>query len=88
MALALVCQVTGWLLIATALPRLPALETSILLLAQPIGTLLLGLAIFDERLSTIQWAGVALVLAGISVLTLGRTVRVTFFLLSLTAAAD
>jgi drug/metabolite transporter (DMT)-like permease len=34
--LALASQVVGWLLIATALPRLPAVETSIILLIQPV----------------------------------------------------
>ena len=34
--LALVSQVFGWMLIATALPRLPAVETSVLLLGQPV----------------------------------------------------
>lgn len=68
-ALAIVCQVTGWLLIATALPRLPALETSTMLLAQPIGTLLLCVVLFDERLSVVQWIGVGVVTVGIAVLS-------------------
>jgi len=75
MALAIVCQVGGWLLIGTALPRLAALETSILLLAQPIGTLLLSMAFFDERLSSVQWMGVALVMVGIAALTMGKSVK-------------
>jgi drug/metabolite transporter (DMT)-like permease len=33
--LALVSQVAGWLLIATALPRLPAVETSVLCSSSP-----------------------------------------------------
>ena len=64
-ALALVAQVVGWLLIATALPQLPAVETSILLLVQPVLTVLWGRVFFDERLSVIQWAGIGLVLAGV-----------------------
>jgi drug/metabolite transporter (DMT)-like permease len=69
LALALVCQVTGWLLIAVALPRLPALETSVLLLLQPMATVLWASIIFTERLSPLQWAGVALVLGGIAALS-------------------
>jgi drug/metabolite transporter (DMT)-like permease len=70
--LALTSQVMGWLLIATALPRLPSVETSILLLGQPIFTVIWGLMIFDERLSMLQWSGSALVLAGVTVLSVSR----------------
>lgn len=73
--LALVAQVVGWLLIATALPRVPALETSVLLLLQPMATVLWGLLLFSEDLSGLQWAGVALVLAGVGALTLRGSVE-------------
>lgn len=68
-ALALVVQVSGWLLVAVALPRLPALETSIILLLQPSLTVLWGLVFFSEYLSLYQWIGVGLVLGGIGVLS-------------------
>ena len=68
--LALVSQVIGWLLIAPALPRLPALETSILLLVQPVFALAWGVLFFAERLSALQWLGAALVLAGVGSLSL------------------
>lgn len=68
-ALALTTQVSGWLLIGIALPRLPALETSIMLMLQPMGTVIWAGLIFGEKLSITQWAGVALVLAGIIVLS-------------------
>ena len=74
LALAMVAQVAGWLLIAEALPRVPALETSVLLLLQPMLTVVWGLIIFTERLSAVQWAGVALVLGGVAVLTLRGSV--------------
>jgi drug/metabolite transporter (DMT)-like permease len=67
-ALALVSQVAGWLLIATALPRLPAIETSMLLLVQPVFALMWGVLFFDERLSALQWLGSALVLGGVATL--------------------
>src|SRR4051812_45930 len=70
--LALVSQFMGWLLIATALPRLPALETSIVLLVQPVFALLWGFLFFGERLSGVQWLGAALVLAGVASIT-GRS---------------
>ena len=71
-ALALVSQVIGWLLIATALPRLPSLETSILLLVQPVFAVMWGLLIFGERLSGLQWVGTVLVLAGVRSIAVGR----------------
>jgi drug/metabolite transporter (DMT)-like permease len=69
LALALVAQVIGWLLIATALPRLPALETSVLLLVQPVFAIVWGVVLFDERLSSLQWLGSAIVLAGVAALS-------------------
>ena len=75
LTLALVAQVAGWLLIAAALPRVPALETSVLLLLQPMLTVVWGLLIFAEDLSALQWAGVALVLGGVGALTLRGSVE-------------
>ena len=66
LALALGSQVVGWLLIGYALPRLPAVETSILLLLQPMATVLWAFLIFGEDLSLVQWTGVVLVLAGVA----------------------
>lgn len=70
-ALALGSQVAGWLLIAYALPRLPAVETSVLLLLQPMCTVLWGYALFSEDLSAIQWLGVVLVLSGVALPAFG-----------------
>ena len=69
LALALGSQSIGWLLIAIALPRLAALETSVILLLQPMLTVLWAFAIFAERLSTSQYVGVALVLGGVTFLS-------------------
>jgi drug/metabolite transporter (DMT)-like permease len=69
--LALGSQVLGWLLISISLPRLPAALTSVLLTIQPVGSVLLAVAIFKESPSTPQIAGVVVVLAGVSVATLG-----------------
>ena len=75
LALALTAQVAGWLLIAAALPRLPALETSVLLLIQPTATVVWGLIIFSEQLSAVQWLGAALLLGGVAALTLRGSVE-------------
>jgi drug/metabolite transporter (DMT)-like permease len=64
-ALGVLVHTGGWLLIASALPRLPSLETSVMLLLQPAGTILWASLIFTERLAGAQWFGVALVLGGI-----------------------
>jgi drug/metabolite transporter (DMT)-like permease len=75
LAMALLIQVMGWLLISFALPRLAALETSLLLLIQPVAALLWARLIFSETLSPIQGAGVVIVLAGIVTLSLRGTVE-------------
>ena len=68
--LALTSQVLGWLLISVSLPRLPAALTSVLLTIQPVGSVLLGIAIFSEAPSGAQLAGVAVVLGGVLVANL------------------
>jgi drug/metabolite transporter (DMT)-like permease len=70
--LAVGSQVIGWLLIGIALPKLPVVETSVLLLGQPVFTVIWGVLLFDERLSALQWAGSAIVLAGVGVLSFQR----------------
>ncbi|HSJ46810.1 MAG TPA: DMT family transporter [Euzebyales bacterium] len=67
--LALNSQVVGWLLISYALPRLPAIVTSVLLLLQPVSAVLLGIVLLGEAPSVVQLGGVGLVLAGIVVST-------------------
>ncbi len=68
--LAVVSQVMGWLLIAAALTKLPAVETSILLLVQPVLAVIWGMLFFAERLSVLQWIGSLLVLGGVGALGL------------------
>jgi drug/metabolite transporter (DMT)-like permease len=64
-------QSAGYLLISLSLPRLPAVLTSIILLAQPVATVGLSMILLGEEPSSIQLAGVALVVGGIAVATLG-----------------
>ena len=75
LALAVLVQAVGWLLIAYALPRLAALDTSLLLLIQPVGALLWARLIFNESLSPIQGIGVVIILVGIVTLSLRGTVE-------------
>lgn len=71
LALAVGSQVVGWQLIGAALPRLPALETSVLLLLQPMLTAVWAWLLFSERLAAVQITGMALVLAGVGWLSIG-----------------
>jgi len=70
--LALTSQVLGWLLIAIALPRLPASLTSIVLTVQPVGSVVLGIVLLGEDPGPLQLAGVVVIVAGIVVATRGR----------------
>jgi len=70
--MALVSQVVGWLLISRALTRLPVVETSLLLMVQPVFAILWGLAFFGERLSVLQWLGAAIVLVSVGTISVGR----------------
>jgi drug/metabolite transporter (DMT)-like permease len=73
--LALSSQVLGWLLISVSLPRLPAVLTSILLMLQPMATVVLGALLLSEAPSAVQLSGVAIVLAGVALATLGTRRR-------------
>jgi drug/metabolite transporter (DMT)-like permease len=70
LALAIVSQVVGWLLIGVGLPRLPAIATSGLLLIQPVFSIVWGVLLFGEQLSVLQWVGSAIVLVGVASLSM------------------
>jgi drug/metabolite transporter (DMT)-like permease len=59
-------QSAGYLLISLSLPRLPAVLTSILLLAQPVATMALAIVLLGEAPSALQLTGVVLVVGGIA----------------------
>lgn len=71
LAVAIGAQTIAWWGILTVLPRLPALDTSVLLLIQPMLTVVWGWLLFAEHLSALQWAGVASVLVGVAVVVIG-----------------
>jgi drug/metabolite transporter (DMT)-like permease len=64
-AMALSAQVAGWLLISFSLPRLPAAVTSLMLLLQPLISLLLAGVVLGERPSALQLVGCGIVLIGV-----------------------
>jgi len=69
--LGLTSQSLGYLLISLSLPRLPAVLTSIILLAQPVVSVGLAIVLLSEAPSQTQLIGVALVIGGIAIATLG-----------------
>lgn len=62
-------QSAGYLFISFSLPRLPAVVTSIILLAQPVMSVFLAMIIVNEAPSLEQLVGVALVIGGIALAT-------------------
>ncbi len=70
--LALSSQVAGWLLISITLPRVPAALTSVVLTLQPVLAVVLAMLLLDEAPSSVQLTGIAVVLAGILLATVGR----------------
>lgn len=70
--LAITSQVVGWLLISVSLPRVPAALTSVMLLLQPVASVVLAAAVLAERPSPVQLVGCAVVLAGVVGATAGR----------------
>jgi len=68
--LGLTSQSLGYLLISLSLSRLPAVMTSMILLAQPVLTVALGIVLLGEAPSATQLLGVALVIGGIAVATI------------------
>jgi drug/metabolite transporter (DMT)-like permease len=67
--LALLTQTVGWLLIASSLPQLPASVSSLLLLLQPAGAMVLAAVILGQWPTHIQIAGAALVCCGLYAVT-------------------
>lgn len=63
--LALLPQVLGWMLITSSLPRLPSAMSSLLLLLQPVLSMLLAAAILSEYPTAEQIVGGALVCGGV-----------------------
>jgi drug/metabolite transporter (DMT)-like permease len=76
LALGVLSQSVGYLAIQVSLPRLPAVISSVLLLVQPVATVILGAILLGEAPSAAQLAGVTLVIGGIALATgAGRRLR-------------
>ena len=68
--LGLTSQSAGYLLISLSLPRLPAVVTSIILLSQPVASVILAMVLLRESPSSAQLVGVAFIVGGIAIATL------------------
>jgi len=66
-ALGLVGQCLGWVLISRAMPQLPTSLVGLLLLLQPVLAFLMDVVLFHRVTRPIEWAGLALSLCGIFV---------------------
>jgi drug/metabolite transporter (DMT)-like permease len=55
-----------------SLPRVPAVLTSVILLLQPVASVLLAAVVLTERPSPVQLVGCVVVLAGVVAATSGR----------------
>ncbi len=67
--LGITSQSAGYLFISMSLPRLPAVVTSIILLSQPVMTVILSIVLLGEAPSAAQLVGVGLVIGGIAAAT-------------------
>ncbi len=72
---AITSQVVGYGLINVSLPRLPVVVTSIILLLQPVTTIVFAWLLLAEAPSPIQLGGVVLVMSGVVVAAGGRRSR-------------
>jgi drug/metabolite transporter (DMT)-like permease len=64
--LGITAQSAGYLFISLSLPRLPAVVTSVILLAQPVIAVFLAMILLAEAPSLAQLAGVGMVIGGIA----------------------
>ena len=69
LALGFTSQFAGYLAIQVSLPRLPAVIVSVILLVQPVTTVVLSSVLLGEAPSSAQLAGVGLVIVGIALAT-------------------
>jgi drug/metabolite transporter (DMT)-like permease len=67
LGLAFFGQVLGWVLIARAMPQIPASLVGLLLLLQPVLSFVLDVLLFARPTGGIDWVGLALSLVGIFV---------------------
>jgi drug/metabolite transporter (DMT)-like permease len=77
-ALGLMCQTAGWLLITRSLPLIPAAIAGLILLLQPSLSFVWDVLFFNRATSTMAWVGVVLALSAIYMgATSGRKVSAT-----------
>jgi drug/metabolite transporter (DMT)-like permease len=70
--LSMLVQVAGWLLITASLPRLLAAISSMLLLLQPAGAMVLSAVVLSQRPTAIQVAGAVIACGGVVAAALAK----------------
>jgi len=69
-SLAIICQIAGWILITSNLSRVPLSRAGIIIMLQPVTSVILGHIMFQEPLSSLQILGIIATLGGVY---LGKT---------------
>ncbi len=72
LALGLLCQVLGWLLITRTMPHLPTSIVGLLLLLQPAMSMIWDVVFFKRPTGSVDVIGLALVLSGIYLATIKK----------------
>ncbi len=75
LALGVLCQVVGWVLITKTMPTLPTSIVGLLLLLQPAMSMLWDVLFFNRPTGLMDGAGLAMVLCGIYLATLKKRTR-------------
>jgi drug/metabolite transporter (DMT)-like permease len=73
LVLTLTSGVIGWLLVTGSLPHLPAAISSLVLLLEPVGALILAAIVLGQRPSLLQLGGVALICGSVLIVATGQT---------------
>jgi drug/metabolite transporter (DMT)-like permease len=69
-SLAVICQIFGWILITSNLSRVPLSRAGIIIMLQPVTSVILSRILFNEPLSPLQILGIVATLCGVY---LGKT---------------
>lgn len=73
LGLGLVAQFAGWFIITKNLPKVEISKAGLIILTQPVLASILGYALFQEQLSSVQLIGATLTLLGIYLGSLSRS---------------
>ena len=78
LALALVPQLIGHSSLTWALGYVPAAVVAVAILGEPVGATLIAATLLDEVPTLLEWAGAAVVLAGVYIALRGASASIEF----------